>query len=67
MDKSGVKTPEPNKMIRVKEVAEILQISESTAHHTMQMLNKELKAKGYIVHSGRIPRSYLLKRCGLEL
>lgn len=65
MDKSSVKASESNKMIRVKEVMEILQVSESTAYRTMRQLNKELKTKGYITHSGRIPRSYLLKRCGL--
>lgn len=65
MDKGNVKPSEPNKMIRVEEVAEILQVSKSTAYHTMQQLNKELKAKGYITHSGRIPRSYLMERCGL--
>ena len=65
MDKSDVKMPGPNKMIKVEEVMEILQVGKSTAYHTMQQLNKELKAKGYITHSGRIPRSYLLKRCGL--
>lgn len=65
MDKGNVKPSEPNKMIRVEEVAEILQVSKSTAYHTMQQLNKELKAKGYIVHAGRISRAYLLERCGL--
>lgn len=65
MDKGNAKPSEPNKMIRVEEVAEILQVSKSTAYHTMQQLNKELKAKGYITHSGRIPRSYLMERCGL--
>lgn len=65
MDKGNVKTSEPNKKIRVEEVAEILQVSKSTAYHTMQKLNNELKAKGYIVHAGRISRAYLLERCGL--
>ena len=65
MDKDNFKTPEPNKMLVVEDVMEILRVSKSTAYHTMQRLNKELRAKGYITHSGRIPRSYLLKRCGL--
>lgn len=65
MDKGNAKPSEPNKMIRVEEVAEILQVSKSTAYHTMQKLNNELKAKGYIVHAGRISRAYLLERCGL--
>ncbi len=56
----------PNKMIKVEEVMEILQVSKSTAYHTMQQLNKELKSKGVITRSGRVPRSYLLERCGLQ-
>lgn len=60
------KTPEqPNKMIMVEEVMDILQVSRSTAYHTMQRLNKELRDKGYITHSGRISRAYLMQRCGL--
>ena len=63
----GTKTPEqqPNKMIMVEEVMEILQVSKSTAYHTMQKLNKELQEKGYINHAGRISRAYLMQRCGL--
>lgn len=65
MDKDNFKTPEPNKMLVVEDVMDILRVGKSTAYHTMQQLNKELKAKGYIIHSGRIPRSYLMERCGL--
>ncbi len=56
----------PNKMIRVEEVMEILQVGKSAAYHTMQRLNKELRDQGYITHAGRISRSYLLERCGLQ-
>lgn len=62
----AAKTSEPSKMIMVEEVMEILQVSKSTAYHTMQRLNKELQEKGYITHAGRISRSYLMKRCGLQ-
>ncbi len=55
-----------NKMITVEEVMDILQVGRSTAYHTMQRLNKELRDKGYITHSGRISRTYLLQRCGLQ-
>lgn len=58
------KQTEQSKMATVDEVMEILQVSKSTAYHTMQRLNQELKDKGFITHAGRIPRSYLLKRCG---
>ena len=56
---------QPNKMIMVEEVMEILQVSKSTEYHTMQRLNKELRQKGYITHAGRISRAYLMQRCGL--
>ena len=58
--------PAQNKMITVEEVMDILQVSRSAAYHVMQRLNKELREKGYITHSGRIPRSYLIDRCGLQ-
>ena len=51
---------EPGKFIRVEEVMDILQVSRSTAYHTMQKLNKELKDKGFITHAGRVSRSYLI-------
>ena len=60
------KAPAQNKMITVEEVMDILQVSRSAAYHVMQRLNKELREKGYITHSGRIPRSYLMDRCGLQ-
>ena len=63
MDKGNVKMSEPNRMLVVEDVMEILRVSKSTAYHTMQQLNKELRAKGYITRSGRVPRSYLLERC----
>ena len=59
------RTEEPSKMVKVDEVMEILQVSKSTAYHTMQRLNKELRDRGYITHAGRIPRSFLMERCGM--
>ena len=52
-------------MVTVDEVMDILQVGKSTAYHTMQRLNNELKKKGYITHAGRVSRSYLMERCGL--
>lgn len=65
MDTGNVKLLGPNRILVVEDVMEILRVGGSTAYHTMQRLNKELQAKGYITHSGRIPRSYLMERCGL--
>lgn len=62
----AVRAAEPSRMIKVEEVMDILQISKSAAYHTMQRLNKELQNEGYITHSGRVPRSYLMERCGLQ-
>ncbi len=66
MMKQTQTAPVPNKMITVEEVMDILQVGRSTAYHTMQRLNKELRDKGYITHSGRISRAYLMERCGLQ-
>ncbi len=66
---AAAKTQTPtvqNKMITVEEVMDILQVSKSAAYHVMQRINKELKEKGYITHSGRVPRTYLMERCGLQ-
>lgn len=66
---AAAKTATPtvqNKMITVEEVMDILQVSKSAAYHVMQRINKELKEKGYITHSGRVPRTYLMERCGLQ-
>lgn len=66
---AAAKTQTPtvqNKMITVEEVMDILQVSRSAAYHVMQRINKELKEKGYITHSGRVPKTYLMERCGLQ-
>ena len=65
MEKGSTTSSEFNKMLVVEDVMEILRVGGSTAYHTMQRLNKALQAKGYITHSGRIPRLYLMERCGL--
>ena len=43
---------------RVKDVAEILDISENTAYKIMRELNKELEEKGKITVAGRISIKY---------
>lgn len=56
------KSKESTKFVTVEEVMELLQVSRSTAYHTMQRLNKELKEKGFITHAGRVSRKYLMER-----
>ena len=65
MARSKKTTREPSKMVRVDEAMEILSVTKSTAYHTIQKFNNELRAKGYEVPRGRVPRSYFMERCGL--
>lgn len=60
MTRSKKTTREPSKMVRVDEAMEILSVSKSTAYHTIQKFNNELRAKGYEVPRGRVPRSYFI-------
>ena len=51
-----------NKFIRVKEVAEELQVSVPYAYKIIKMLNDELKAQGLMTISGRVNREYFNQR-----
>lgn len=53
---------EQPQFLRVRDVAEILQCSESHAYKVMKDLNDELKKKGKIVIAGRISRKYFEER-----
>ena len=53
-------------MMNAAEVASIMDCSERHAYAVIKGLNEELKEKGYIIRSGRIPRKYFLLRTGLE-
>lgn len=57
---------EESKFYRVQDVMALLECSRSFAYKVIREANKELKAKGYVVMDGRIPKSYLNKRLGLE-
>lgn len=48
--------------MRVDEVAEVLDVSESYAYKIIKKLNKELAEKGKIVVYGRVNRKYFYKR-----
>ena len=54
------------KLIKNKEVCEILQISTSKASAVIRQLQAEMKEQGYLVIEGRIPEEYLRKRFMLE-
>ena len=55
-----------SKFYRAEDVMILLECSKSFAYKVIREANKELKAKGFIVMDGRIPKSYLDKRLGLE-
>ena len=50
-------------VVRVKEVADRLDCSERKAYEIIRQLNVELKAKGYITISGRVPRKFFEQKC----
>ena len=54
------------KLIRNKDVQEILQVSASKASSVIRQLQVEMKEQGYLVIEGRIPEEYLRKRFMLE-
>ncbi len=47
---------------RVEDVMELLDCKQSLAYKIIRTLNKELKAKGYVTISGRVPVKYLKER-----
>lgn len=55
-----------NQYLNAAQVAEIMDCSERHGYKVIQGLNQELKSKGFITRSGRIPRKYFFQRTGLE-
>lgn len=55
-------SPKNQKVYLVQDVQKMLHISESRAYKVIRDLNKELKAKGMIVISGRVPKKYFDER-----
>ena len=53
--------PQP-KILRAKDVAEELKISESTAYKLIKQLNIDLSAKGYITFAGRVSSKYFYEK-----
>lgn len=48
--------------ITVKEIGEVLGVSESRSYGIVRDLNKELADKGYMVIHGRVSRKYFEER-----
>ena len=51
-----------NRMLRAKDVSEILQIGETKAYQIIRQLNEELAKKGYLTVRGRISETYFQQR-----
>ena len=51
-----------NRMLKAKDVSEILQIGETKAYQIIRQLNDELAKKGYLTVRGRISEAYFQKR-----
>ena len=47
---------------KAKDLAEILQISESKSYELIRQMNRELAEKGYLICRGRVPAAYVLER-----
>lgn len=53
---------ESPKYVKVREVMQLCEVSESRAYRIMQQLNKELEAQGFVTTAGRVSRKYLMER-----
>lgn len=53
-------------LLRMAEVAQLLDVKPSRAYSIIKQLNQELTTQGYMTLSGRIEKSYLLERFGLK-
>jgi hypothetical protein len=52
--------------IRAADLAQILGCSKSTSYRLMRQIRKELDAQGLLTLPGIVPRSYTLKRLGVN-
>lgn len=49
-----------------KDIAEVLKVSEQKAYAIIRELNKELKAKGFLIIRGRTPTKYFKERLCID-
>jgi predicted DNA-binding transcriptional regulator AlpA len=52
--------------LRANDLAQILGCSKSTSYRLMRQIRKELTDKGLLTLPGIVPRSYTLKRLGVN-
>ena len=53
-------------LANIKEVCELLRVSQGMGYKVIRDLNSELKKKGYITIQGRVPLDYLKERFNLK-
>lgn len=51
-----------NQMAGVKDVMKAMDVAESTAYKIIKDLNAELKKKGFMTLTGRVPKAYFESR-----
>lgn len=47
---------------RAKDLAELLDVSESKAYELIRTMNVELQEKGFLICRGRVPAAYVKER-----
>lgn len=55
-------TVQEQKFLTAKEVAEILDVSESSAYRVVKRLNAELQAQGKIIIAGKVSKRYFYEK-----
>ena len=53
---------EKKRFLRVQDIAQELSVSTSHAYKIIKALNQEMEAKGFMVVSGRVNRSFFEKK-----
>ena len=48
--------------LKVDDVMELTGVSQSKAYKIIQLLNKELKEKGYITIAGQVPKKFFSEK-----
>lgn len=49
-------------VLNVKELGELIGVSESKAYEFIRIMNQELKEKGYLTVRGKVPAAYVQER-----
>lgn len=54
-------------MITAREIAKVLQVSQSKAYQITRQLNLELSKKNFLTVCGKVPRQYFEERMCIQL